>query len=183
MTKGLIAGKAAAANPPWRSRIWQKLAKEMIGELAPAKIWKDEREAIDKAKAHASSLSGEQHRASEMKHISELDSELDATERVWRQWYFVLKTYFDLPDERTIEYFFSYLSMHSLGWAGIVIILASGRVSWLPLIICSLSVIWGIQGTLYRLRCQAYFGFDNQLLPLSAAILHEIRSKHNRSLS
>lgn len=178
LTKGWIAGRAATSNPPWRSRVWQKLATEMIGELAPKKLWADDRVAIDESKERISLILDDQQRASEMKRIAALESELQKTEAAWRRWYFVLKAYFDLPDERTNEYFFSYISMHSLGWAGIVVALASGHPNWFALTICVLLVICGVQGTLFRMRCVAYFGFDNQLDPLSAAILHEIRSKH-----
>lgn len=167
-------GSAVVANQPWLSTGWQKVATEIIGtKLAPAELSAEQRAIIDGARTSAM-LS---QKPAEMEHIAKLEAEMKVSSDEWRRWYFVLKRYFNLPDEQTRELFYGYMTLHTLGWAGVVLIIVSHRMNWFPLTCCAVAIVHGIRGVWFRMQCFGIFGTDNQGLPLTAAMLRELHER------
>lgn len=117
-----------------------------------------------------------------VKHISGQDINLETNEER-RRWYFVLKQYFDLPDDDTREGFHASMFLHSVGWAGIVVMALSHQVISFILVLCAVCVIFGFQGIYYMLISNGSFGIDNQRIALMAQILHELHGYQNRDVS
>lgn len=184
LTKNRLAGRKMVSNPPWLSKNWQLVAKDMIGDrFLPAMLWVDEQAAIKDAKFRAEQMSDQNKKKAEMDNIQKLELDSQDNARQWKGWYYVLREYFDLPDQATRESFYTVSTIHALGWVGILLIFVSRHFSWLAILWCGLLIIYGIGGLIYRMRCGGYFGFDNQLTPLIAAMLHNIRKEPSDKLT
>lgn len=183
LTKNWVAGQIVS-NPPWLSKSWQLVAREMIGDkFLPANLWADEEAKIRDAKKSAEQISDQNKKKTAMENIGRLELDLQKNARQWHGWYLILKEYFDLPDQTVRESFYAYGTVHAIGWVGILLVFVSRHFYWLPIAFCALLIAYGIRGLIYRMRCGGFFGSDNQGIPLTAAMLHDVRKDPSDKLT
>ena len=158
------------------------IARDFIGaDLAPTDLYSEQASAISKLRADAAEMDDTDHKAAELSRISTLEKTVRAGSAEWRNWYYILKRYFGIPDEDTRERFYGYIFLHSLGWAGIVLFVISRRLLWFPFISCLAAVVYGLLGLRFRMYSFGYREKDNQWIPLAARMLQELQLRSGRS--